>query len=87
MEDGIETVDASSAVQLAKDACHIDTLNFAMSDEEIRIVAKWIGQQAPDTIWVDGKPKFRTLGISAMLFITLSEFPKFYEKYGLSQFN
>lgn len=87
MEDGIETVDASSAVKLAKEACNIDTLNFAMSDEEISTVAKWIGQRAPDTVWVDGKPEIKAQGISAMLFITLSEFPRFYEKYGLSQFN
>jgi len=86
-ERKLDSQDVSSTVQLAKEACHIITPNPDMSDDEIRTVAKWIGQYAPDTVWVDGKPQFRRLGISTMLFVVLSEFPSFYEKHGLSQFN
>jgi len=79
--------DPSSLVELAKESCSIDKPNAAMTDEEVRTVCKWIGHQAPDTMWVEGKPTLGRMGIGAMLFITITEFPWFYEKSGLSQFN
>jgi len=87
MEERVDYQDTSSAVQLAKETLGISTPDSMMTDEEIRTVPKWIAQHAPDTVWVDGKPQFGRLGISAMLFVVLSEFPSFYERYGLSQFN
>jgi len=79
--------DSSSTVELAKQSCGIDKPNSVMSDDDIRTVCKWIAEQAPDTMHVDGKPTFGKIGINAMLFIALTEFPRFYEKYELSQFN
>lgn len=79
--------DTSSAVDAAKQYLGIGKLNAEMTDEEIRTVCKWIGEKAPDTVWAGDKPVFGRMGISAMLFIALTEFPEFYEKYRLSQFN
>ena len=89
MEDNPREVyqDTSLAVDTAKQACGIITPNSLMTDEEIRTVCKWIAQQAPDTVWVDSKPVFGRMGTDVMLFIALTEFPRFYEEYGLSQFN
>lgn len=76
-----------SLINAAKSACHIRTPNENMTDEEIRVVVRWIGECAPDTIWVDGKPVFGRQGIDIMLTITVVEFPDFYSRYKLSQFN
>ncbi len=79
--------DTSSTVELAKESCGVLTPSSEMTDDEIRTVCKWIGQHAPDTMLIDGKPTLGRIGIGAMLFITVTEFPEFYEKYGLAQFN
>ena len=79
--------DPSSTVELAKESCSIGKPNSEMTDDEIRIVCKWLGYQAPDTTWVDGKLTLGKMGINLMLFIALTEFPWFYEMYELAQFN
>lgn len=58
-----------------------------MTDDDIRKVMRWIGEGAPDTVWIDEKPVLGKLGIGMMLFLTLSEFSEFYVRYELSQFN
>jgi len=58
-----------------------------MTNDDIRKVMHWIGEGAPDTVWIDEKPVLGKLGIGMMLFLSLSEFPEFYIRYGLSQFN
>jgi hypothetical protein len=59
-----------------------------LSDVEIREVVRWIGMCSVDTIFVDGdKPILGRIGIGLMLSITLLEFPDYYTKYELSQFN
>lgn len=79
--------DPSSVIELAKDACGIKKPNSEMTDDEVRTTVKWVAEKAPDTVWADDKPIFGRMGVDIMLFITLTEFPWFYEKYGLSQFN
>lgn len=81
--------DPSSTVELAKESCGISISkpNSEMTDDEIRTVCKWLGQQAPDTIWVEDKPTLGKIGINIMLFIALTEFPWFYERFELAQFN
>ena len=60
----------------------------ALNDEEIREVVRWIGMCSVDTIFVDGdKPILGRIGIGLMLTVTLLEFPNYYMKYELSQFN
>ena len=67
---------------------NIIKLNSDMTDEDIRRVMRWIGMCAVDTIFIDGdKPKLGRHGIGLMLSVTLVEFPEFYVRYGLSQFN
>jgi hypothetical protein len=77
----------SEALNQAKKACGITKLNGEMSNDDIRKVVRSIGERAPDTIWVDGKPVFGRQGIGIMLTITVTEFPDYYSQYGLSQFN
>lgn len=79
--------DPSSTIELAKEACGITTSNCEMTDDEIRQAIKWVAIQAPDTVWADDKPVFGRVGTGLMLFLALTEFPWFYEKYELAQFN
>jgi len=59
-----------------------------LMDSEIREVVRWIGMCAVDTIYIDGdKPILGRIGIGLMLSITLLEFPEYYMKYELAQFN
>jgi len=78
---------ASEVVGQAKEACGITNPNSEMTDDKIRKVMRWAGEQASDTRWNDGKLVFGRVGIDMMLFLTLLEFPEFYTRYGLSQFN
>ncbi len=87
MEHRIDYQDTGLAVETAKQACGIATPNPDMSDEEIRTVCKWLAERAPDTTYVGGKPKLGKIGTGVMLSIALYEFPDFYDRYGLSQFN
>ena len=59
-----------------------------LTDEDIREVIRWIGMCTVDTIFIDGdKPIIGRIGIGLMLTVTLLEFPEYYMKYELSQFN
>ena len=79
-------VTAHELVQLAKEDLNIATNISVLDEDDIRNICKWVGIRAPDTtqdednVYVLGK-----LGIEIMLFIALSMFPRFYEKYELSQ--
>ena len=62
--------------------------NVDMSDSDIRRVGRWIGACSIDTIYIDdGKPHLGRIGIGNMLFVTLMEFPEFYARHRLSQWN
>ena len=59
-----------------------------LPDKYIREVIRWVGICAVDTIFVGGdKPILGRIGIGLMLTVTLLEFPEYYMKYELSQFN
>ena len=59
-----------------------------MTDDDIRRVVRWVGKCSWDTIYIDGdRPVFGRHGIGMMLTVTLLEFPEFYSRYGLAQFN
>ena len=87
MESSGEYLRTSDLVGIAKEACHITKLNTEMGEDEIRTVVRWIGEQSPDTRWVDGKPVIGRIGIDMMLSITIMEFPLFYMWHKLSQWN
>ena len=60
----------------------------ALTNSEIREIMHWIGMCSVDTIFPGGeKPVMGRIGIGLMLTITLLEFPEYYAKYELSQFN
>jgi hypothetical protein len=63
-------------------------LQDELIDEDIRRIVRWVGLCSLDTIFIDGdKPVLGRIGIGLMLSVTLLEFPEFYMRYGLSQFN
>ena len=79
---------SNQIVNWGKANLNIIKLNNDMTDEDVRRVMRWIGECSYDTIFVDGdKPKIGRHGIGLMLSITLIEFPEFYMRYELSQFN
>ena len=79
---------ADTLVEVAKNVCDIRTPTPAMTDSEIREVCKEVAENCPDTyIDKDGKIIIGPIGIGVMLFIALTEFPEFYERWELSQFN
>jgi len=79
---------AYDLVDIAKVELGINKNNALMSEEDIREVCKWIAVRAPDTKEDEnGVPTLGRQGIDTLLFISLNAFPKFYEKYGLSQMN
>ena len=87
MENKVKYLDTSEVVDQAKEVLGISKPNNKMTDDEVRKVVRWIGESVLDTVWVDGKPVFGRQGIGIMLTITAAEFPDFYSRYGLSQFN
>lgn len=74
-------------VALAKKACSITKPNDEMTDDDIRTISHWIWERLPDTTWADGKIVPGKDGIDLMLLVTMSEFPEFYGRHGLGQFN
>jgi hypothetical protein len=74
-------------IALAKEACSITKPNSEMADDEIRTITHWIFERLPDTSWKDGKIVPGRAGIELMLFVTMSEFPEFYQEHGLGQYN
>jgi hypothetical protein len=75
-------------VAWAKANLRIRKPDSEMTDEEIGQAMRWIGACSVDTIYLDGgKPRLGRLGINNMLLVTLIEFPDFYVKYELAQWN
>ena len=87
MENKAEYAHPGELVKQAKLACLITKPNDQMTDDEIRTVIRALAEVTHDTTWVDGHLVFGSKAIDLMLFIALAEFPWFYEKYDLSQFD
>jgi hypothetical protein len=67
---------------------NIVKLQDTLTDSDIRRIIRWVGLCSVDTIFIDGdKPILGRIGIGLMLTVTILEFPEFYAKYELSQFN
>jgi len=77
----------SLITRIAKDACNIPGRNEDLTDDEVGEVCRYFAECAPDTAFIEGKPKFGEVGIALMLSIALYEFPWFYQKYELWQRN
>ena len=88
MESLDKYMETSQITDWAKANLDIIELNCDMTDDDIRKIICWIGLCAVDTVFVNGdKPILRRIGIGMMLSVTLLEFPEFYSRYELAQFN
>ena len=87
MKDIFNCSNTGELVASAKEACSIIKPNSEMSDGEIRTIVYWIFEQLPDTSWVNERIVPSRAGIDLLLFVTMSEFPEFYQRYGLGQYN
>ena len=87
MEPKADIVHPSELVKQVKLACYILKPNIQMNDDEIRTVIRTLAECTHDISWIDGQLVFGKRAIELMLFIALAEFPWFYEKYELNQFN
>ena len=76
-----------SIIDIVRHQLDIFKPNQDMTDDEIGQVMRFLGQTAPDTMWVNDKPLMGRIGISLMLSLTLYEFPEFYERFELWQRN
>ena len=77
----------SEVIEIAKISYGIDKPNSSMTDAEIKTVIRLAAHNTPGTCFEEGKLVFSLVGIGVMLFLTLMEFPDFYNRHGLSQFN
>jgi len=83
-----ESLEIFSLVEGMKLILDIYHPNDEMTDDEIRAVAREIGKLSEDTIFDEnGKPIFGNKAIDWMLITVLYVFPRFWEKYELSQPN
>jgi hypothetical protein len=83
-----ESLEIFSLVEAMKLILEIDCPNEAMIDEQIKQVARKIGELSEDTTYdANGKPIFGHQGIDFMITTVLYVFPRYFEKYNLAQFN
>ena len=88
IEEFDESMELGFVVDCTKETLEIDKLNCEMTDDEIKAVAREIGQLSEDTTFDEkGQPIFGHKGISWMVTTVLYCFPKYWEKMGLAQFN
>lgn len=87
-EEPTAWVSPRGLIKQAMDDLGIDKPKGELVDAEIKNVMRFIGMCAADTDISDpDNPKLGRIGIGLMLTVTLLEFPEYYVKYELSQFN
>jgi hypothetical protein len=75
-------------IDWAKANLNIPKPNEDLTDHEIRRVVRWIGDSSVDTVYINGEiTRPGRIGINNMLLVTMLEFPDYYMKYELAQFN
>jgi hypothetical protein len=84
MADTKDFMEVDELVDCVCSECGIPTFRLGMGDNEIARVCRWIGEHAPGSRAVDGKIAISADGFDAMIFITMTEFPKFYEEHKLA---
>ena len=80
-------LDTDTIIDIVKAHLGINNPKSEMTDKEIAEVMRYLATPAPDTIWVDDEPVFGRVGVNLMLSLALYEFPEFYERHELAQFN
>ncbi len=75
-------------IDWAMEKVGIFKLKEELNDHDVAEIMQWIGICACDTlILMDDFPIIRRIGLGLMLTVTLLEFPDFYTRHELSQFN
>ena len=82
-----ELLTTQELINLAKVACHVDTPTESMTDEEIRKAVRWIAMTISDWRGTGGDLLLNRSAQEIMLFMAISEFPEFYTRHELSQYN
>ena len=72
--------EVSELIDIICSRCGIPTLCHNLSDEEIARVCRWIGEHAPDAVQLEEKVGIGAMGYDTMIFLTITEFPTFFEK-------
>lgn len=79
---------SSEFLHWAMEELHLLKSKDQLTDHEIGRLMQWLGICSPDTIITsDDFPYIRRMGVGIMLTMTLLEFPEFFMKYELAQFN
>ena len=86
-EDLTEYTHPDELVAFAKGYLRIEGSFKDMSDNNIAKIMRSIGSQAPDTVWIEGKPVMGRIGLGVMLSLSLYVFPEFYVEHELWQRN
>lgn len=84
MEGTESYMETDELVDVVCAECGIPRFRLGMSNEEIAKVCRWIGERAPGSKVVDGKMAISVDGFDAMIFTTITEFPKFFEEHQLA---
>jgi len=84
MKNTEEYMEVDEVVDVVCSLCGIPSFRMGMGNEEIAKVCRWVGEHAPGSKKVDGKMAISADGFDAMIFITITEFPEFYEKHQLA---
>jgi len=85
MDKWVSVARTGELVCVAKKQNGVVSPNSQMTDDEIRKVVRWIG--VPFSEPMDGDLLLNRPAVALMLFVTTCEFPEFYCRYGLSQYN
>ena len=84
MEDTEEYLEVIDLVENICSQCGIPTFPRNLSDDEIARVCRWVGEHSPNTKTIDGKLAISAEGFDTMMFITITEYPDFFEKNRLA---
>jgi hypothetical protein len=85
MDKWVSVARTIELVCVAKKHNGVTSPNSQMTDDEIRKVVRWIGVTFSEP--TDGDLLLNGPAVALMLFVTICEFPEFYCRYGLSQYN
>ena len=77
------TYSPEQLVEMGKVACDVHVPNSEMTDENIRVVMRWVGRLAPDVQFLYDKVEYGPKALGLMIFVTESVFPEFYNRYEL----
>jgi hypothetical protein len=87
-EDLRDWMEAGQIVELAMFDLGISKAKEDLGDSDIRKIMHYIGQWADETDFTNlCSPRLGLFAIGVMLTVCLLEFPEYYEKYQLSQYN